>query len=96
MVKQTIWVTFWNHVMYILPSSVAQWIWQPPIPLNPIAPTLWEYLWQISLSFVIFDTYYASVHTLFHKVSFSWSDTCFNGLVSLCCILLCVPMLNSM
>ena len=69
MVKQTVWVTFWNHVMYILPASIAQWIWQPPLPLNPIAPTLWEYVWQIVVSFAIFDTYYYIVHSAFHKVS---------------------------
>jgi len=70
MVKQTVWVTFWNHVMYILPASIAQWVWQPPLPLDPIAPTLWEYLWQIVVSFALFDTYYYVVHSAFHKYRF--------------------------
>lgn len=77
MVKQTVWVTFWNHVMYILPASTAQWIWQPPLPLNPVAPDLFEYVWQIIVCFAIFDTYYYVIHFCFHRVSYiiQYSET---------------------
>ena len=69
MVKRTLWVTFWNHVLYILPAATAQWVWQPPMPLDPVAPTLWEFVWQLTASFVIFDFYYWALHSAFHKVN---------------------------
>lgn len=69
MVRQTLWLTFWNHVLYILPSAIAQWVWQPDLPLDPIAPTLWEYSWQILVSFAIFDSYYGFIHIFMHRVS---------------------------
>lgn len=69
MVKQTMWVTFMNHVLYILPASIAQWVWQPPTPLEPIAPTLFDYVWQLLACWLLFDTYYGVIHALFHKVN---------------------------
>ncbi|XP_076444223.1 cholesterol 25-hydroxylase-like protein 1, member 2 [Babylonia areolata] len=63
-------LTFWNHVLFIMPASVAQWVWQPPTPLPELAPTVWEFLWQQAASLVIFDFQYFVWHWTHHKVRF--------------------------
>ena len=61
-------LTFWNHVLFIMPATMAQWVWQPPTPLPELAPTVWEFVWQQAASLVIFDFQYFVWHVTHHKV----------------------------
>ena len=56
------------QVLYLLPISVLQVIFDNPSYLPPLAPTLWEVFWQISAALVIFDTEYFIWHSTHHKV----------------------------
>jgi len=61
---------FWNHVLFIFPMATVQLIWVPPTPLPPVAPTLFEFLWQQVAFFIIFDFEYWLWHVIHHKVRF--------------------------
>jgi len=67
-VWKAVMLTFWNHVMYILPLSVAQWVYQPNAVLPPLAPTVWELIWQPFAAIAIFDIEYFIWHSTHHKV----------------------------
>ncbi|CAH1796035.1 unnamed protein product [Owenia fusiformis] len=68
LVKQAVWVTFWNHMIFILPISVAQWIWQPATDFPSEAPTVWEFFWHQYASLMIFDFEYFVWHSVHHKI----------------------------
>ncbi|CAH1254257.1 CH25H [Branchiostoma lanceolatum] len=70
MVRNTMVITFWNHLLYVLPSAVGQYIYTPPTPLPPVSPGLWEFTWHIVASLIIFDFQYFVWHWLHHKVRF--------------------------
>jgi cholesterol 25-hydroxylase len=67
-IRRAIMLTFWNHVLYILPVSVAQVVWTPPTELPRLAPGLWEFIWQQAAALVIFDFEYYVWHVIHHRV----------------------------
>ena len=69
-VKKALNITAWNHLLYILPASIAQWIWVPSTPLPLAAPSLWEFFWQQCVAMVIFDFLVFIWHSIHHKVRF--------------------------
>ncbi|XP_076465662.1 cholesterol 25-hydroxylase-like protein [Babylonia areolata] len=69
-VWDTLTLTFWNHVLFILPASMAQWVWVPQTPLPELAPPLWEFVWQQVAALFIFDFQYYVWHVTHHKVRF--------------------------
>lgn len=66
----TLTLTFWNHVLYILPAAVSQLIWVPPVDLPDVAPTLFEFLWHQVASLLVFDFQYYVWHSSHHHVRF--------------------------
>lgn len=70
MVKKAMALTLWNHIVYILPVSIAQWIWVPPIQLPDKAPGVVEFCWHHFAALAVFDLQYWAWHTLHHKVRF--------------------------
>ncbi|KAL4227867.1 Cholesterol 25-hydroxylase-like protein [Mactra antiquata] len=66
----TLVLTFWNHVLYILPAACAQWVWTPPTPLPDLAPTLFDFVWHQFAALLIFDFQYYVWHWTHHKVRF--------------------------
>lgn len=68
LVWDTLTLTFWNHVLFILPAAMAQWVWQPPTPLPEMAPPLWEFVWHQVAALLIFDFQYFVWHWTHHKV----------------------------
>lgn len=69
-VKNAMLETTWNHIMYILPVSVAQYVWTPNTLLPTVAPGLWEFCWQQYAALAIFDLEYFIWHYVHHKVRF--------------------------
>lgn len=69
-VFDTLNLTFWNHVLYILPAAVGQLVWTPPTPLPEMAPSWFEFLWQQIAILILFDFQYFVWHWSHHKVRF--------------------------
>ncbi|KAL2099826.1 hypothetical protein ACEWY4_004220 [Coilia grayii] len=65
---KTLGLTTYNHLVFIFPAAVAQWLWRPPIPLPQKAPTLTEFLTGVLACTVIFDFQYYFWHMLHHRV----------------------------
>nr|XP_020466821.1 cholesterol 25-hydroxylase-like protein 1, member 2 isoform X2 [Monopterus albus] len=42
-------ITLYNHVFFVLPASVAQWAWRPPVDLPDQAPSLLELIIGVCL-----------------------------------------------
>jgi len=70
LVKRAIMLTLWNHMLYILPISVAQWVWTPNEFLPAKAPSLWPFIWQQMAALAIFDFEYWVWHSTHHKFRF--------------------------
>ena len=68
LVRKAIILTGWNHVLYILPSTIAQWVFIEKINLPTEAPPLFEFLWQHLAAFVIYDFEFFIWHVIHHKV----------------------------
>lgn len=66
----TLGLTFWNHVLFVLPAACAQWVWTPPTPLPDLAPTLFEFFWHQMAGLLIFDFQYFVWHWSHHKIRF--------------------------
>ena len=67
-VRKAIMLTLWNQLIFILPVSMAQWVWTPPIEMPPMAPTVWELLTECLGALAIFDLEYFIWHSLHHKI----------------------------
>jgi len=67
-VRNAVVLTLWNHVLYILPVSVAQCVWTPNTELPTLAPRLWEFSWQQCAALVVFDAEYYAWHYLHHRI----------------------------
>lgn len=61
-------LTIWNHILYILPVSVAQCVWTPSTFLPPMAPTLIEFFPHQTAALLVFDFEYFAWHVLHHRV----------------------------
>ncbi|KAF7224444.1 cholesterol 25-hydroxylase-like protein 1, member 2 [Nothobranchius furzeri] len=61
-------VTLYNHVFLVLPASVAQWLWRPPVDLPDQAPTLLELIVGVTGNILLFDFQYFIWHLLHHKI----------------------------
>ncbi|GFS09333.1 cholesterol 25-hydroxylase-like protein 1, member 2 [Elysia marginata] len=66
----TLSLTMWNHVLFIMPAAMAQWVWTPSSPLPELAPTLFDFLWHQIAGLFIFDFQYYVWHMTHHKVRF--------------------------
>ncbi|ESO86672.1 hypothetical protein LOTGIDRAFT_194826, partial [Lottia gigantea] len=66
----TLSLTFWNHLLFIMPTAVAQWIWTPPTPLPDTAPALFDFIWQQIACLLVFDFQYYVWHYTHHKIRF--------------------------
>ena len=66
--RSAIVLTLWNHVLYILPVSVAQCVWMPNTELPTLAPRLWGFCWQHFAALVVFDAEYYAWHYLHHRI----------------------------
>lgn len=58
------------QVLYIMPIGILQWIFDKPMYLPPLAPTLWEFCWHNVAALAIFDTEYFIWHSTHHKIRF--------------------------
>jgi len=67
-VRNAVVLTLWNHVLYILPVSVAQCVWMSNTHLPTLAPRLWDFIWQQCAALVLFDAEYYAWHYLHHRV----------------------------
>jgi len=67
-VRNAIVLTLWNHVLYILPVSVAQCVWMPDTILPTLAPGLWEFCWKHFAALVVFDAEYYAWHYVHHRI----------------------------
>lgn len=65
---KTLCLTTYNHLVFIFPAAVAQWLWRPPIPLPQKAPTLTAFLMGILGCTVVFDFQYYLWHMLHHRI----------------------------
>lgn len=63
-------LTIWNQLIYILPASVAQWVYGPALDLPTLAPTVFEFFWHQFASLALFDLQYWIWHTTHHKIRF--------------------------
>ena len=63
-------LTLWNHLLYILPVSLAQWVWTPDTPLPELAPSFVHFLVMHLVTLTIFDFEYWVFHYLHHKIPF--------------------------
>ncbi|KAK0047754.1 cholesterol 25-hydroxylase-like protein 1 member 2 [Biomphalaria pfeifferi] len=63
-------LTFWNHILLVLPRAVAQWIWCPVMPLPEEAPSLFEFCWHQMAGLFLFDLQYFCWHVAHHKIRF--------------------------
>ncbi|XP_057693409.1 cholesterol 25-hydroxylase-like protein 1, member 2 [Corythoichthys intestinalis] len=61
-------VTLYNHVFLVLPASVAQWIWRPPVELPDKAPSFQELIFGVLGNLLLFDLQYYIWHVLHHKI----------------------------
>ena len=61
-------VTLYNHVFLVLPASVAQWAWRPPVDLPDQAPSLLELIAGVIGNLLLFDFQYFIWHLLHHKI----------------------------
>ncbi|KAG9328215.1 hypothetical protein JZ751_011829 [Albula glossodonta] len=68
-IVRTLGLTTYNHLIYIFPAAVGQWLWRPPIPLPKEAPSLSEFLLGILGCTILFDFQYYLWHLLHHKIS---------------------------
>ena len=68
--RKAIVLTVWNQIVFVLPLSVAQWVWAPDFVLPDKAPTLKEFLAHQLLCLVVMDLEYWMWHVLHHKVRF--------------------------
>ncbi|XP_035248289.1 cholesterol 25-hydroxylase-like protein 2 [Anguilla anguilla] len=67
-ISRTMSLTTYNHLIYIFPAAVGQWLWRPPIPLPKEAPSLSEFLLGILGCTILFDFQYYLWHLLHHKI----------------------------
>ena len=61
-------VTLHNHVFLVLPASVAQWAWRPPVDLPDRAPSLLELIAGVIGNLLLFDFQYFIWHLLHHRI----------------------------
>ncbi|KAJ8396553.1 hypothetical protein AAFF_G00016190 [Aldrovandia affinis] len=67
-IGRTLGLTTYNHLIYIFPAAVGQWLWRPPIPLPEEAPSLTQFLLGILGCTILFDFQYYLWHLLHHKI----------------------------
>lgn len=63
-------ITFWNHILFVLPAACAQWVWTPATLFPDLAPTLLQFVWHQVAGLFIFDFQYYVWHWTHHKVRF--------------------------
>ena len=66
-IRESMVLTVWNQLLYIVPISIAQWIWQPPLRLPPLAPGLIEFVYHHAAALLIMDGLYYVWHVVHHR-----------------------------
>ncbi|XP_072113250.1 cholesterol 25-hydroxylase-like protein 2 [Mobula birostris] len=77
-ILKTLWLTGYNHVIFVFPAAAFQWYWRPPIPLLEDTPQLSEFLIGILSCTILFDFQYYFWHLMHHK--FRWLYTTFHAI----------------
>uniref|UniRef100_W5MEI6 Fatty acid hydroxylase domain-containing protein n=1 Tax=Lepisosteus oculatus TaxID=7918 RepID=W5MEI6_LEPOC len=67
-ILKAIWLTVYNHVVFVFPAAAAQWYWRPPLPLEEKAPTVLEFTMGILGCTLLFDFQYYFWHMIHHKI----------------------------
>ncbi|KAK9516689.1 hypothetical protein VZT92_024607 [Zoarces viviparus] len=73
-------VTLHNHAFLVLPASVAQWAWRPPVDLPDRAPSLLELIAGVISNLLLFDSQYFIWHKIrwlyvtFHAIHHNYSS----------------------
>jgi len=70
LIYDTLHLTFWNHLLFIMPAAMGQWVWVEPTALPALAPTVWEFVWHQVAGLFVFDFQYYVWHLTHHKVRF--------------------------
>ena len=60
----------WNMILYVAPFATAEWIWRKPTVLPPLAPSVFEIVWQNFAALAVFDFEFFIWHFIHHKVRF--------------------------
>jgi len=60
----------WNMILYVAPYATAEWIWRAPTVLPPLAPCVFEVVWQNLASLAVLDFEFFIWHYIHHKVRF--------------------------
>uniref|UniRef100_A0A7E4ZYU8 Fatty acid hydroxylase domain-containing protein n=1 Tax=Panagrellus redivivus TaxID=6233 RepID=A0A7E4ZYU8_PANRE len=68
LIKESLKLQFFNNILWIYPMALVQLIWVPDADLPPLAPTVWEVVWQNTVFFLAFDLYYFTAHYLMHRI----------------------------
>ncbi|XP_067871291.1 cholesterol 25-hydroxylase-like protein 1, member 1 [Heterodontus francisci] len=67
MMGQCLWQAVFNHLVYVLPAVVLNWLWSPLVPLPATAPTIAQFLTGVISCLLVFDFQYYFWHLLHHK-----------------------------
>ncbi|XP_012944098.2 cholesterol 25-hydroxylase-like protein 1, member 2 [Aplysia californica] len=70
LIYDTLYLTFWNHILFIMPAAIGQMIWVLPTPLPGEAPTIFEFVWHQIAALFVFDFQYYVWHLTHHKIRF--------------------------
>ena len=70
LMKKAIVLTIWNHILYVLPLTVAFWVFTPPVEQPRLAPPVLEMVWHCIGAIAIFDLEFYIWHYIHHKVRF--------------------------
>lgn len=69
LIKESLYLQMFNQILWIYPMALVQLIWVPEQDLPELAPSLWEFCWQILFFFLAFDATYFAFHLAMHKVN---------------------------
>ncbi|GCB77531.1 cholesterol 25-hydroxylase-like protein 1, member 1 [Scyliorhinus torazame] len=67
MMGRCLWQAIFNHLVYVLPAVAINWLWSPPNPLPPRAPTHAQWLTGVVSCLLVFDFQYYCWHRLHHS-----------------------------
>ena len=68
MVREGITITIWNQIIWIMPVTIAQWLWTPDTVLPDHAPPLFELIGHTLAALAVFDFEYWVWHSVHHKI----------------------------
>ncbi|XP_030623793.1 cholesterol 25-hydroxylase-like protein 2 [Chanos chanos] len=66
-INRAVGLTLYHQIVLVLPASVAQWWWRPPLLLEDSAPSMWDLISGVLACFLLFDFQYFLWHLLHHS-----------------------------